>query len=235
MTVAALAFAAAVAFPRLLGGLSVLRAGDRLHLAMGFAAGAMLAVAALETLPEAIEHTGPWVVAAAIAGGLGFGLLDHRVFRHVHAEDRVCNPRAGEVGAGALSIHAFLDGLAIGAGFQVSQELGVLISVAVLLHAFADGLNTVTVLLGHGHGRRKAIAWLLVDAVSPLAGAALGLLVALPETAMGTLLAVFAGMFVYLGAGSLLPRAHRFGRDRLIVWLAALSGVALVVASTHLA
>ncbi len=230
----ALAFAAAVAFPRLLGGLSVVRAGDRLHLAMGFAGGAMLGVALLGTLPEAVELAGEPAIAAALAGGLGFSLLDSRVFRHVHAEDRVCNPRAGEVGAGALSIHAFLDGLAIGAGFQISHQLGVLVSVAVLLHAFADGLNTVTVLLGHGHGRRKALAWLAIDAVSPLAGAALGLLLALPDAPMGLLLAVFAGMFVYLGAGSLLPQAHRFGRDRLIVWAAALSGLALAAAATQL-
>ena len=235
MTLAALAFAAAVAFPRLLGGLSVLRAGDRLHMAMGFAGGAMIGVAALGTLPEAVEHAGTWVLAAAVAGGIGFGVLDKRVFRHVHVEDRVCNPRAGEVGAGALSIHAFLDGLAIGAGFQVSQELGVIISVAVLLHAFADGLNTVTVLLGHGHSRRKAVAWLLVDAMSPLAGAALGLLVTLPDAPMGALLALVAGMFVYLGAGSLLPQAHRLGRDRLIVWAAAAGGLALAVVATQLA
>jgi zinc transporter, ZIP family len=230
----ALALAAAVALPRVLGGLSVLRASDRLHLAMGFAAGAMVGVAALETLPEAIELAGTWIVLASIAGGAGFGLLDHRVFRHVHEEDRACNPRAGEVGAGALSIHAFLDGLAIGAGFNVSTELGLLVSVAVVLHAFADGLNTVTVLLGHGHSRRKAIAWLAVDATSPLAGAALGLLIALPDLSMAVLLAVFAGMFVYLGAGSLLPQAHRFGRDRAIVWVAAVTGFGLVLAAGHL-
>jgi zinc transporter, ZIP family len=230
----ALAFAAAVAFPRLLGGLSVLRASDRLHLAMGFAAGGMMGVAAFETLPEAIELTGGYVLAAAVAGGLGFALLDHRVFRHVHAEDRACNPRAGEIGAGALSIHAFLDGLAIGASFHISTELGVLVSAAVLVHAFADGLNTVSVLLGHGHGRRKALTWLLIDALSPVTGAAIGLLIALPDHSMGVLLALFAGMFVYLGAGSLLPQAHRFGRDRAIVWLAALSGFALAFGATQL-
>jgi hypothetical protein len=34
-------------------------------------------------------------------------------------------------------------------------------------------------------------------------------------------------MFLYLGAGSLLPQAHRAGRDRAIVVLAALAGIAL--------
>lgn len=230
----ALAFAAAAVFPRLLGGLSVLRQADRLHLVMGFAAGAMIGVAAFETLPEAVELASSWVFLATAAGVLGFAVLEHRVFRHVHTEDAICNPRAGEIGAGGLSLHAFMDGLAIGAAFNVNTELGALVSAAVLLHAFADGLNTVTVLLGSGHTRGKALRWLAVDAVSPVAGAAIGLLISPPDVALGILLAVFAGMFVYLGAGSLLPQAHRFGRDRAIVYVAAISGLLLAYGATHL-
>lgn len=230
----ALAFAAVAVLPRLLGGLSVLRRSDRLHLAMGFAGGAMIGVAAFGTLPEAVELGGAAVFAAAVAGVIGFALLERGVFRHVHVEDRVCNPRAGQLGAGGLSVHAFLDGLAIGSAFQVGEELGVLVAVAVALHAFADGLNTVTVLLGSGHARLTAKRWLAVDAVSPVAGAALGLLVTLPDAPLGVLLALFAGMFLYLGAGSLLPQAHRFGRDRAIVYAAALAGLGLAFAATQL-
>ena len=230
----ALAFAAAAVFPRLLGGLSVLRGSDRLHLAMGFAGGAMIGVAVFETLPEAVALASPWVLAAALAGVLGFAVLEQRVFRHVHVEDTVCSPRTGQIGAGGLSVHAFLDGLAIGSAFQVSPQLGLLVSVAVVLHAFADGLNTVTLLLGHGHGRRTAVRWLVVDAVSPVAGAALGLLIALPDAPLAVLLAFFAGMFLYLGGGSLLPQAHRFGRDRTIVYLAALVGLGLAFTASHL-
>lgn len=230
----ALAFAAAAVFPRLLGGLSVLRQSDRLHLAMGFAGGAMVGVAVFETVPEARELGGSIVLLATLAGVVGFAALEHRVFRHVHVEDVACNPRAGQIGAGGLSVHAFLDGLAIGSAFQVSQEVGVLVSVAVVLHAFADGLNTVTLLLSSGHGRRRAVAWLAVDAASPVAGAALGLLIALPDAPLALLLAFFAGMFLYLGAGSLLVQAHRLGRDRVIVVIAALLGFGLAYAATHL-
>jgi ZIP family zinc transporter len=232
----AIALAAASVFPRLLGGFSVLRQNDRLHIVMGFAGGAMIGVALFETIPEAFESASnsAWPAIVVVLGAVAFAFLERGVFHHVHTEDSVCNPRAGQIGAGGISAHAFLDGLAMGAAFQASAELGLLVSMAVLLHAFADGLNTVTVLLRHGNDHRIAVRWLFVDALVPVLGAALGLLIPLPDPAFAALLALFAGMFLYLGAGSLLPQAHRAGRSRAIVAIAAASGVALTFAAASL-
>jgi zinc transporter ZupT len=230
----AIALAAAAIFPRLLGGFSVLRRGDRLHLVMGFAGGALIGVALFETGPAALDHGGAWVYAVIAAGVGAFALLERNVFRHVHTEDAACHPHTGQIGAGAITTHAFLDGLAIGTAFSVSSEVGLLVSAAVLLHAFADGMNTVAVLIRHGHRDRTAKLWLAADAAVPVAGAALGLLVETPDVVFAGLLALFAGMFLYLGAGSLLPHAHRFGRDRAIVYGAAATGVALAYVAAAL-
>lgn len=234
----ALVLAAAAAVPRLLGGFTVLRGGDRLHVVMGFAAGGLIGVAVFETLPEALELAGGRIVPVAglvLLGGALIALLERYAFGHLHTEDRACNPRAGHIGAGGITTHAFIDGLAIGSAFQADAALGLLVSAAVLLHAFSDGLNTVAVVLRHGHGRRTALGWLMADAAAPVAGAALGLLVVLPETALGGLLALFAGMFVYMGAGSLLPEAHRSGRDRTLVTLATAAGAGLAFGASLLA
>jgi len=238
--VLAIMIAVAAVGPRLLGGYSVLRHRARLHLAMGFAGGALVGVALFETLPEAIEllSGGRWATAgvtvAALAGVAAFGALERTVFGHVHSEDVACSPRAGHIGAGGITVHAFLDGLAIGSSFQVSAELGLIVSVAVLLHAFSDGLNTVTIVLRHGLERRKALAWLGMDALAPVLGAAIGLFVVLPGVMLGALLAFFAGMFLYMGAGSLLPEAHRTERDRGLTWLAAAAGLGLALAAAQL-
>jgi zinc transporter ZupT len=233
----AIALAAAAVLPRVMGGLSVLRRNDRLHLAMGFAGGAMIGVALFETMPEAFRRapgSGWWVAGVVALGVATFAALERRVFHHVHTEDTVCNPRVAEIGAGGITTHAFLDGLAIGSAFQVDAELGLLVSSAVLLHAFADGLNTVTILLRHGHERRTAGIWLAADASVPIIGAAVGLLTPLPDAAFAVLLAFFAGMFLYFGAGSLLPEAHRDGRNRSIVFAAAAAGLALAFIAASL-
>lgn len=234
----AIALSLAAVVPRLLGGMSVLRRRDRLHLAMGFAAGALIGVALFETLPEAFELVGDGraslVVGAALVGALSFRALEHSVLGHIHTEDAACNPRAGHIGAAGLTAHALLDGLAIGSAFQADVTLGALVAAAVLIHAFSDGLNTVTVVLRHGHPRSKAIAWLAADATAPVAGAVLGLFVTLPATALGLVLALFAGMFLYIGAGSLLPEAHSSGRSRRLVAGMTAVGAALVLVASLL-
>jgi zinc transporter ZupT len=231
-----IAIAAGAIVPRLLGGFAVLRHRDRVHLWMGLAGGALIGVAFFETMPEALElgRNGP-VLAVAAVGTLAFAVLERSVFGHLHTQDAVCSPRAGHVGAGAITTHAFIDGLAIGTAFQAGTSVGLLVSVAVLLHAFSDGLNTVAIILRHGHSRRRAIAWLAADATAPVLGASLGLFVAMPDPVLASLLAFFAGMFLYMGAGSLLPEAHRAGRDRLLVVAAAAFGIALALTAAQLA
>jgi zinc transporter ZupT len=233
----AIGLAAAAILPRVMGGLSVLRRNDRLHLAMGFAGGAMIGVALFETMPEAFDRApgnGWWVAVVIALGVVVFAALERRIFHHVHVEDSVCNPRVAQIGAGGITTHAFLDGLAIGSAFQVDAKLGLLVSSAVLLHAFADGLNTVTILLRHGHRHRTARLWLAADASVPVIGAAIGLLTPLPNPVFAALLAFFAGMFLYFGAGSLLPEAHRSGRNRAIVVAASAAGIALAFTAASL-
>ncbi len=70
--------------------------------------------------------------------------------------------------------HVFLDGLALGVAFKVSSDLGFAVFIALLVHAFSDGLNTVSFLIKSGKWGKKGI-WLLgVDALARISGAALG-------------------------------------------------------------
>ena len=74
-----------------------------------------------------------------------------------------------------------MDGFAIGAAFQAGAGVGAVVAVAVIGHDFADGFNTYTVTSLYGNDRRRALALLAADAVAPLAGAALTLVVTIPH------------------------------------------------------
>ena len=107
-----------------------------------------------------------------------------------------------------------MDGLAIGLGFQAGGQTGLIVLFAVLAHDFADGMNIVTLALDAARGRGTAVAFLLLDAIAAPAGAALSTLITVESSMLGLLLAAFAGIFLAIGAGHLLPESqHRDPRN----------------------
>jgi ZIP family zinc transporter len=114
----------------------------------------------------------------------------------------------GWLGAGSLSGHSLLDGLAIGMAFKVSLTVGGVVAVAVLAHDCSDGMNTVNLVLKNGGSRRVALVWLVTDALAPVLGAAASLLFTLGSAMLALTLAVFAGFFLFIGASDLLPESH---------------------------
>jgi ZIP family zinc transporter len=64
-------------------------------------------------------------------------------------------------------------------------------------------------------------------AVAPILGVLVGLIVTIPDAALGAVLGFFAGFFLYVGAAELLPEAHRRDRSRAVV--AATLGGAIAI------
>lgn len=196
----------------MLGGLFALRLRDRLHLILGFSAGAIIGVAFFDLLPEALELGGTWydsstILAITALGFLTYLALDRFVLLHGHDhEDH--HARRGIVGASSLSFHSFLDGIGIGLAFQVSTEVGVIVAAAVLTHDFSDGINTVNMIIKNGGERARALRWLIVDALAPVLGILATLLFSVTDEGLGLLLALFAGFFLYIGASDLVPESY---------------------------
>jgi ZIP family zinc transporter len=199
----------------LIGGVTALRFRDRLHLVLGFSAGAVIAVAFFNLLPEALqlgaESVGtPQLIALAAAGFFSYMVLDRLIPFHTHvdAEHGAGHAGRGWLGAASLSAHSLMDGFAIGIGFQAAPAVGLVVAVAVLAHDFSDGMNTVNLVVKHGGTPRLAFAWLSVDALAPVLGAAMSLFAQLPLTVLSIMLAVFSGFFFYIGGSDLLPDSY---------------------------
>lgn len=229
----------------LTGGVVALRLKDKLHLILGFSAGAVVAVAFFDLMPEALDigsaHFATATMLSIVAAGfLGYLVLDRLVFLHSHGHEdgheEGCEKghSGGSLGAGSLSIHSFLDGVAIGLAFQVSAAIGAIVAIAVLVHDFSDGVNTVSLILKNGGTRVKAFRWLIADAVAPVLGASSTLLFVLPEQWLAVVLALFSGFFLYIGASDLVPESHH-GHPKMMTTAMTVLGAGILYLAIHFA
>lgn len=193
-----------------LGGLFTLRFKDHLHLVLGFSAGAILGVAFFELLPEVVELSNASIHALS-AVGLGFvayAILDRMFVLHSHDDCEEQHHRRTVLGVSSLVAHRIFDGLAIGFAFNVSSSLGFLITTAVLIHGFVDGMNVVSLVMRGGGERVSILRYLALDALAPFIGVTFAYFVSVSDTTMSLILGTFCGFFIYLGAADLLPESH---------------------------
>jgi zinc transporter ZupT len=235
----AIVLAAATAVATALGGVIALRARDRLHLVLGLAAGLLLGLVAFDLLPEVFEMStttflgAPSVSVALIGGFLLLHLYEKFFGSHEPAESDYGHEHkhtanvTGSVGALAMGLHVFLDGLALGVAFSIDEKLGIAVFVALLVHAFSDGLNTVAMLVKTNKWTKKGV-WLLgVDSIARISGAAIGSSLALSENITALYLAAFSGIVIYIATSHILPEAHARHSSRWTL-AATLGGVAIM-------
>jgi ZIP family zinc transporter len=149
-------------------------------------------------------------------------------------DDAAAPRRSGALGAASLSLHSFLDGVGIGLAFKVSTAVGAVVAAAVLAHDFSDGINTVAVVLKNRGRGLRALRWLAIDAVAPVAGVASTYLFTLSEVNLGIVLALFCGFFLYIGASDLLPESHH-RHPKALTGLMNIAGATVIWLAIHFA
>jgi len=215
----AITFAAITVLATTFGGFVALRSSDRFHLVLGLSAGLLLGLVGFDLLPEVFRMNKdlwlgvPAVSVAILIGFLSLHIIEGAFGSHEPAEsdyghDHEHHNIAGAVGAIAMGGHVFLDGVGLGVAFHVSNALGFAVFLAVLVHAFSDGLNTVSLMVKSGHWTSRSYALLGVDAVARIGGATFGTYLALSQSLMSIYLALFSGFVIYLATSHILPEAH---------------------------
>ena len=211
------------------GGLLALRTTAHLGMIIALGAGVRIGAAFFDLAPESANELGSIESAMTFAavGFVVFYLLERVTLLHVGHEAGIPVERhehVGVLGAGGMSVHSFLDGVAIGAAFHAGTELGLIVALVVVLHDFSDGIGTVSVLLANDASRSKALGWLVVDALAPVVGALATFALTIEGPVLGALLGTVVGFFLYVGAAELLPEAHRKEPGGRVA-LATLAGV----------
>ena len=206
----------------LAGGWLAMRFRDRLHLVLGFSAGALLGLVFFELLPESLEIAAEnrlgsgatFLDARSISlfvmlGFLLYLILDRWFSFHYHDLDNCANQRhQGKLAMTSLIIHSALDGLVLAIGWQQTPLIGMAIAIAILSHRLADGLTLTGLMLRVKASQRSIWRLLVLDSLAPLIGIALGQIIVLSENYVAIALAIFAGFFLYLSASDLLPESH---------------------------
>ena len=239
MPVAAFVVSAAAFISAFLGGFLALRAVSHVGMIIAIGAGIRIGAAFFDLIPEAVELLDgslDQVMVATAFGFLAFYAIEKLTAVHVGHEAAAeldhgdaAHRHVGIIGASGMSIHSFLDGVALATGLVVGGGLGAVIAVVVVIHRFSDGISVVSLLMASRTPRQQAYRWVAVVALAPVLGVLLGLIVTIPDQALGVMLAVFAGFFLYVGAAELLPEAHRSDRSRWVV-IGTLGGVVAIYA-----
>lgn len=230
----------------LIGGIYLLygKIGSRTlqRIAVPFAAGALLAAAFLDLLPEAIEQgEASQVLVLALAGLVVFFVLERSLawFHHHHDEPHGIRQRGASLIVIGDTLHNFIDGLAIGAAFLVDPAVGIVTTVAIAAHEIPQEIGDFGLLLAKGVAKRKVLLINVLSALATLIGAAavygFGGRIGIPESA---LLAVTAGFFIYIAASDIIPTIHaeperRWANIQTLVLILGIFVVGLAAHAVH--
>lgn len=221
-----------------IGGFLALRAIGHVGLIIAAGAGIRIGAAYFDLIPEGVEHLGSLDAAMLYTalGFLAFYAIEKLTALHVGHETATEldhgdaeHRHIGFLGSLGMSLHSFLDGVALAAALAVGGGIGLVIAAVVVMHRFSDGIGIVSLLLASRTPRNEIYRWITLVAFAPVAGVVVGLLLPVPDQALGAMLSVFAGFFLYIGAAELLPEAHRSDRSRWVV-AATIAGVVAIYA-----
>ncbi len=176
--------------------------------AVPFAAGVLLSVSLLHLLPEAVHLTGEkayFIVLIALLSSFFF----EQYFAHLHHhEDRkhTLTKASAPLVVFGDTIHNFIDGVAIASAYLIDPYFGLVVALSTFLHETPHEIGDFGVLMSAGWSRSKTFIANLFSSTATFPGALLVFFFLRDaHDKIGILLAISAGIFLYLGASDFLP------------------------------
>jgi zinc and cadmium transporter len=201
---------------------------------VSYAVGALLGVALLALLPEALATLAPFpVFATLLVGILVFFVLEKLVLlRHCHTDECHVHASTAPLVLFGDAFHNFIDGAIVATAVMTSVPLGINTAIAVAAHEIPQEVGDIAILLAAGYTRRRALILNIVSGASGIVGACLafGMVHVIPEI-RPFVLAFSSASLLYIAMSDLIPDLHRGQLDqsslRQVVLIAA--GVATIV------
>lgn len=178
---------------------------------IGFSAGALIGGAFLHLLPEALEKSQSIIVFYYLILGLVLFFLMERYFHWRHCHEDACGVHAftylSLLGDG---LHNFIDGMVIAVSFAASIKLGIVTTVAIILHEIPQEIGDYAVLIYGGFSKQKALFFNFIIALTAIAGALAGFFLSgVMRNSTVFILPFTAGGFIYIATSDLIPEIHK--------------------------
>jgi len=210
-----------------------------LFVLIGIAVGAFFGDALIHLIPESFSKLnrveGPFYVLLGIV--IFFSLEKFLRWQHTHdthIEDHdTCVHPIGPMVIFSDGIHNAIDGMIIAASYMISIEVGIVTTIAVVLHEIPQEISDFALLLHAGYSKAKAILFNFLSSSVSILSAILTLFVLnTAENILPAMTAFAAGGFLYIAGSDLVPELHKRKkmRDSFIQLLSILVGIGIMFA-----
>ena len=111
-----------------------------------------------------------------------------------------------------------------------------MIAVAVAIHNIPEGIAVSVPIFYATGSRRRAFTYSFLSGVAEPVGALIGYAILLPfltPTLLSCTLAFVAGIMIYISLDEILPLAHRYGQEHLVI-IGVGAGMLVMAASLFL-
>lgn len=178
---------------------------------IGFSAGSLIGGAFLHLLPEALEKSQSTAVFYYLILGIVFFFLMERYFHWRHCHEDACGVHAFTyLNLFGDGLHNFIDGMVIAVSFVASIKLGIVTTVAIILHEIPQEIGDYAVLIYGGFSKQKALRYNFFIALTAIAGAVIGFsLSGFMKDSAVFILPFTAGGFIYIATSDLIPEIHK--------------------------
>jgi len=145
--------------------------------------------------------------------------------------------RTGVLTTLGIAIHNFPEGLVtFSCAATGDVAFGTMIAVAIAIHNIPEGIVVSVPIFYATHNRRKAFTYSFLSGVAEPVGALIGygiLFSFLTPTLLSSILAFVGGIMVFLSLDEILPLAHRYGKEHLVL-IGLATGMLVMAASLFL-
>ncbi|MFH1822157.1 MAG: ZIP family metal transporter [Patescibacteria group bacterium] len=181
---------------------------------VSLSAGTLLGGAFLHLIPEVVEKSseGLAIWLWLLIGIIVFFVLEKIIhWRHCHIPTSEAHPHPfGIMNLVGDGLHNIIDGMIIAGSFLISFPLGIVTSIAVIVHEIPQEMADFGVLIHAGFSRKKALLLNFLIALTALLGGFLALLIGTQINNFSTIIIPFtAGGFIYIATADLIPELKK--------------------------